>query len=253
MFNRKILNLLRELTISEFKLRDQGTVLGFFWTLLYPFLLFTVLYYLFTKWMGKFVDDFGFYLLIGIVQWRFFADGTSYALSIIVRRGDLVKNLNFPKIILVLSSIFTILISHILEWLVLLFFFLLFGKTFSLTIFYLPLVIFIELILIIGISLFLSLSFVYYRDIDRIWSILITIGFFLTPIFYSLSIISERKRVLLLLNPMTHIISSTRACVLYKTTPPLSNLFIIFLGSLILLIVGYDIFRRKESHFVELL
>lgn len=253
MFNKKYLNLLRELTFSEFKLRDQGTVLGFFWTLLYPLLLFLVLFFLFTKWMGKFVDDFGFYLLIGIVQWRFFADGTSNTLSIIVRRGELVKNFNFPKVILIFSSVFTILISHLLEWCALLFFLLLFGRAFALTIFYLPLVIFTELIFIIGISLSLSLFFVYYRDIDRIWSILVTIGFFLTPIFYSLSIISEPKRTILLLNPMTHIISSTRACVLYKSIPPLSNLFAVFLLGILLLIIGYNIFKRKEGSFAELL
>ena len=138
LFTKRSLNLIKELTIAEFKLRDQGSVLGFLWTLLHPLLVFIVLYFLFSKWTGRFVEDYKGYLLIGIVQWNFFASTITYAMDVLVRRRELVKSLNFPKEILVLSTVMTGLISHILEFLVLFTFLFIIGNTFTLKALFLP-------------------------------------------------------------------------------------------------------------------
>ena len=109
------LELLWSLTWTDFKLRDQGSVLGFLWTLLHPALIFTVLYLLFTKWMGRLVDGFAAYLLIGIVQYQFFEKSTSYALTSLRRKTLLVRNFKFPREILVFASVGSVFISYLLE------------------------------------------------------------------------------------------------------------------------------------------
>ncbi|OGS22116.1 MAG: hypothetical protein A3J83_03860 [Elusimicrobia bacterium RIFOXYA2_FULL_40_6] len=251
--NNKYLNLLSEMSVSEFKLKDQSTILGFFWTLLNPLLMFTVLYLLFTKWMGKFVENYPLYLIIGIIQWSFFASATSYALSSLVRRSDLVKNLKFPYEIIIFSSIFSILISHLLEFAVLLVFLVAIGVKITLNIFFLPLIIITALSFAVSISLPLAMLFVYYRDIERIWNILTMAGFFLTPIFYTLSVISPERQFLLLFNPMTHIINATRSCLIYNKMPDLVNLLIIFMASLFLIAITIKIFKKNEQNFAEIL
>ena len=69
------------LTVSEFLLREQSSVVGFLWTLLQPLLLFSVLYGLFTRWMTPRADGYAAYLLIGIVQYGFFNSGSTMGLS----------------------------------------------------------------------------------------------------------------------------------------------------------------------------
>lgn len=251
IFNKKSLNLIKELTIAEFKLRDQGSLLGFFWTLLHPLLIFFVLYFLFSKWTGRFVGGFKGYLLIGIIQWNFFAGSTAYATDVLVRRRDIVKNLNFPKEILVVSSILTGLISHIFEFLVLFIFLFFIGERFTVQIFILPLIILVQLTLILSISLLISALYIYYRDLLRIWQILLMLGFFVTPIFYSLSMLSGKMQRLLLFNPLTIIIASTRAILIGTAAVPIFNLIIVFLVSFAFLIISYAIFKRLSKWFSE--
>lgn len=251
IFNKKSLNLIKELTIAEFKLRDQGSILGFLWTLLHPLLVFIVLYLLFSKWTGKFVDNFGGYLLIGIVQWNFFAGTTTYVMDVLVRRRELMKNLSFPKEILIISTVLTSLASHILEFLVLLVFLFFIGNAFTLKALLLPLIMLIELMLIIAVSFVISTLYLFYRDIARIWQILLMLGFFATPVFYSLSMLSAKMQRLLLLNPLANIINSTRAALLGTFNINISSLIFTLIFSLGLLILAYSIFRKQSKWFAE--
>jgi ABC-type polysaccharide/polyol phosphate export permease len=203
-------NLLWELTRTDFKLRDQGTVLGFLWTLLHPALMFVVLYLLFTKWVGKFVDNYAAYLIIGIVQWQFFEKATSFSLSSLRRKAMLARNFKFPKEIIVLSSVGCVFWSYLLELAVLLLFLFCLGIRPSLCWLALPCAVCGNLLLTLGASLSLSLLAVLYEDIERIWSILTLIGFYMTPIFYPLSILTPGRQELLKLNPMLHVIDAFR-------------------------------------------
>ena len=249
--SKQYFNLLKSISISEFKLRDQGTVLGFFWALLYPLCMFLVLHAVFSKWMGSRVENFPSYLLVGIVLWNFFTTSTSNALNIITRKAELVKNINFPKEILVMASVFSVFISFLVELVILLVFLMFLGIRYTIFIAYLPFIVIIELFFVMGISLLLVPLHVHYRDIERIWSILIMLGFFLTPIFYPLSIIAENKQRLMMINPMLHIITAARDCLLYQASPNLIVLSLLLLLGIILMGLGYFIFKKMEDTFAE--
>lgn len=249
---KEYLNLLNGMGISEFKLRDQGTFLGFLWTLLYPLSMFLVLYAIFSKWMGTHVQGFPGYLLVGIVLWNFFVNSVANSLSIISRKSDLVRNLNFPKEILVISSVCSIFISFIIEIIILLLFLLFLGTRYSLYIFYFPVVLLIEIILSLGVSFVLACLHVYYRDVERIWAIVSMLGFFLTPIFYPLSIIARDKQKIMLFNPMLHVIESARNCLLYQKAPHLGNILLVLAISIVIFFTGYYFFKKKESEFAEI-
>jgi lipopolysaccharide transport system permease protein len=115
----------------------------------------------------------------------------------------------------------------------------------------LPLVMIIEFIMVLGISLALGALNVFYRDFYQIWEIVLQLGFFLSPIFYDPNIIPERYRFYYSLNPMTRIIESTREILFYNTLPTAFDLATPLLASLVLLAIGYLIFRRLEPRFAE--
>ena len=251
MFIKKYWNMVWEIAVAEFRSKDQGTILGFLWTLIHPLIYFFVLYNLFSKWMGSHIQDFPLYLIIGIVQWNFFAAGTSNSINSIVRYGAYVKSVNFPKAILVFASVLSTLFSHILELLILIIFWVVIKGNPNLMALWLIPILILNIYLIIAISFILATIGVYFLDINRIWGIFTNIGFFLTPIFYTLELISPAKRNIILLNPMTHIIQSSRDILIDGKLFKMNGFIYVFVFSSILLIFGYLAFKKLENHFIE--
>src|SRR5262252_6752752 len=99
--SKKNRSLLRELVVTDFKLRYQGSALGYLWSLLRPLFLFAILYTVFGYYLkiGNSIEHFPLYLLLGIVLWGFFVESTTQGLTAIVSRGDLIRKVNFPKYI----------------------------------------------------------------------------------------------------------------------------------------------------------
>lgn len=254
ILDRKYLNLIKEQTIAEFKLKEQDSILGYAWTLLHPIFTFIILYSVFSRWAGQHMENFAAYLLVGIVQWNFFSEATSTSLSILVRRSNLIRNVNFDRKSLVISSILTIFLSHLIELLILLILLFILGKLIiSLSFLFLPIVLIIQLLLVVGVSLLISISYVQFRDIERIWRILVMLGFFITPVFYSISILPEYMQKVVTFNPLTHILTATRTILLYGGIPSLSNLYITFLFCLTIFSLAYLMFKKIEPYISEVI
>lgn len=198
------------LTRVEWRLRQQSTFLGFFWTLLNPALMFAVLYGLFVKWLGRAQGDYAVFLLVGIVEWNFFASATSQALSSLLRRGPLLKNYPLSPAIPALASVLSVYFSHLLELAALAALLAFMQGGISVSWLWLLAIDLSYLALAAGSGLILSGLYVFYSDLERIWSIMLTAGFFLTPVFYPLSVITPEKSRLLALSPLTAVLESSR-------------------------------------------
>lgn len=217
-------DLLRMLTWTEFRLRDQGTWIGFVWTLLHPLFIFLILYGIFTHWMAPRVPNYAAYLLIGIVQWNFFAVATGAGLTSLRRKAGLLANYSFPPIFVVLASVGAVLVSHVMEWAVLLGALLCLGVAPALGWLLLPVVIAAELSLVCGLACLLAALSLDFRDLDRIWGIVLYALFFMTPVFYTFDVIGVSGRRFLELNPMTAIIEATRALLFGGSIPAMKML-----------------------------
>lgn len=239
-----------ELAFSDFRLRDQGTILGFLWTLLYPLLFFCVLYTIFADWMKQ-IQDFPLYMLIGMVQWNFFSGATGASILSIMRYSNFVKSIAFPKECIVYASVIAVLFSHVLELSILIIFCAIIKGFISIYVFFLIPILILTVYLTIGVSLLLSLIGVFFLDMSRIWSIITTMGFFLTPIFYSLDMLTPFKRNVILLNPMAHIIKASREILLDGKFPELQGLLYAFVVATIFFVIGYILFKKFEGYFVE--
>ncbi|MEK7817355.1 MAG: ABC transporter permease, partial [Actinomycetota bacterium] len=109
----KYWGLVRELTLTDFKLKYQGSLLGYLWSLAKPLMLFGVLLVVFTKFfrLGGTIPNYPVYLLLGVVLWTYFVESTFSTMSSIVGRGDLLRKVYCPRIILPISTSMTALVT----------------------------------------------------------------------------------------------------------------------------------------------
>jgi ABC-2 type transport system permease protein len=166
-------SLVRELAITDFKLKYQGSLIGYLWSLVKPLAIFGVLYLVFTVFVriGSGIDNYPLYLLVGIVLWSYFAEATSIALHSIVDRGDLIRKVYFPKFILLIASSISATITLFLNLAIIVIFMALsnVGPTLKMLLF--PLILLELYSLALGVSLLLSSLYVRFRDLWHLWDV----------------------------------------------------------------------------------
>lgn len=261
VFSKQNRALLSELVRTDFKLRYQGSVLGYAWSLLRPLLIFCILYVVFVRFLklGNEVPHFPVYLLLGIVIWNFFNEMTVQSLGSIVGRGDLIRKIRIPRWIIVFSSSLSALINLLLNLVVVVVFMILNHVDILGTIVLLPIILFEVYLFALGLSLFLSALFVKFRDVGYIWEVVLQAGFYLTPILYPLSRITNLTlQKFIFMNPMAQTIQDARYAVVTHQTPTIYQVFdggwyklIPFAAVLILLVGGLAFFKKESKYFAE--
>jgi lipopolysaccharide transport system permease protein len=242
--------LIRNLTVVDLKNRYQNTALGFFWSLLSPFLLAMVLYFIFSHLFGS-EENFAINLLVGIMSWRFFTNGTSASLGAIVGKPSLVTRVYIPRQILVLSNTLANLISSLLEFIVLLpILFVLLGHL-PVTVLLFPVVHLVYFWFIFGAGLLLSALYVYFRDLNQIWEVLITVLFFCSPIIYPLTIVPAYLMPYYRLNPVTQFIAIYRDVMVAGDLPALFSIVVVIGFAIAAYLVGSFAFSKLQRRFAE--
>ncbi len=242
--------LIRNLTMAELKNRYQNTSLGFFWSILNPFLFAMVLWFVFRNLFRQ-EENFAANLLVGIVAWRFFSIGTNSSLYSIVGKPSLVTKVFIPRQILVLSNALSILISSFLEFLVLLPIIFILNKYMPATVFLFPIIHLIFFWLIFGGGLLLSALFVYFRDLNQIWEVLINALFFCSPIIYPLSAVPAYLMPYYMLNPVTQYIVIYRQVLVAGDMPSLKGLIFVIVVGMATYLAGSFVFNKLQRRFAE--
>lgn len=251
--------ILREMVSTDFKVRYQGSVLGYLWSLLKPLFLFAILYIVFTYIipLGKGVEHYPVYLLIGVVLWNFFTEATLQGASSIVARGDLIRKISIPRYLVVIASSVSAFINLCLSLVVVLIFALLNGVVPSLQWLLLFPLLLQLFALALGISFLLSSLYVKFRDITYIWEIFLQAGFYATPIIYPLSLVPDHLHKWFFLNPMAQIIQDARYVIVTEASPTIwQTVHSIFVISPIVIVVvvafmGGTYFRSHSKYFAE--
>jgi len=247
----KTKGILFNFAISDLKIRYRNSALGVLWSLVEPLLLLGVMFIVFSTMFKQEIPNFPIYLLLGIISWNFFKNGTSIALASLKNRSSLITQIYFPRSIPGLSSGVTSSIMLLNEILVLGIFMVAFNFLPPITIIFLPLVFLLEFFLIIGISLPLSVLNVKYKDVEFIWGIFLQAGFFLTPVFYQFDMLPENVRNILQFSPMVQIVTMAHHVVLYGTIPSVNSILYAVASTLMITIIGYVIFRKLQARIVE--
>ncbi|MGI0057239.1 MAG: ABC transporter permease [Nitrosarchaeum sp.] len=238
-------------SFNEVKLRYRNSVLGFVWSFLEPLLMLSILYFVFTNIIQTKIENYPLYLLLGLIIWYMFSRATTLGLSSLSDRVGILKTIYIRKEIIVISACLTSFIMMLFEFAALGVFMAVFQFVPPITIVLLPLLLVSLFFLSLGVSFFLSIMNVHFKDIKFIWQVILQAGFFLSPIIYSLETFPENLRQILLLNPMVPLLDTAHQLVLYNSLPTFTT--IVFLISLTIGVFfsGFLVFKIKSKYIVE--
>ncbi len=206
------------------------------------------------------------YLLSGLLGWNFFSQALVGSVHSILGNASIVKKVAFPWVLLTMSAVLAAFVNYLISLLLLIPALLVFKVPMGTSLLFLPLITVILLLLATGLGLIVAAGNVYFRDIEHLLGIVLQLGFFLTPIIYSLTTISDlignktgtnssRAEIflgILRINPMTWVVSASQDVIAYHH-PPGHWLGLIYSAafSLVALAVGILVFEKLQSHFAE--
>jgi ABC-2 type transport system permease protein len=249
--------------VTEFRLKFFGSVLGYFWQLMRPLMLFGVLYIVFTEFvrLGGGVDFYPVVLLTGIVIYTFFAEVTAASVTSVINRENLVRKIQFPRMVIPISVVLTSLFNFVLNFAAIFLFMLLAGVELRWSwLQFIPLILFLAL-MCTGIAMALSALFVRYRDIGPIWDVVLPITFYGSPVLYPIEVVGERSMTVqhyLMCNPLAVVLQQTRHALIDPNAPSAAQAIggaprlLIPLGIVVVIcVVGYFVFERSAPSIAE--
>ena len=222
----KTKGILFNFAIFDLKVKYRNSILGILWSLIEPLLLLGVLFVVFSTIFKFDIENFPIYLLLGIITWNFFKNGTAIALGSITNRSAFVSQIYFPRVIPGLSAGLTASLQLMTELIILAVFMVILDFTPSITIIYLIPIFLLELMLIMGLALPLSVLNAKFKDVEFIWGVVLQAGFFLTPIIYQFDMLPETVRSILQFSPMVQIVTMAHHVTLYGELPSMNSILI---------------------------
>ena len=238
-------DLLRLLVINSIKTRYRRSLLGVVWTLLNPLMMTLVLTIAFTTIMRFDVKTYPVYLLSGLISWNFFSQTTLQTNNTLVWGSGLLKRVYIPRTIFAVSVLGNGLMNFTLALFPLTIVMLIFGHPLKVTLLLLPIPLLFTAMFTLGVALMVSTLSVFYTDVVDIYNIFLSIWFYLTPVFYPISILPPRVAAILKWNPMSQLLELFRALIYYGEFPSLSSIAITGAFSVLFLTIGWLVFTKR--------
>jgi ABC-2 type transport system permease protein len=259
---RRLLHLSVTLAVMEFKLRFFGSVLGYLWQLMRPLLLFGVLYAVFTQFvkLGAGIQYYPAILLTGIVLFTFFSDATARSVTAVLDRENLVRKIEFPRLVVPIAVILLAYFNLVLNLLAVLVFVLLTGVDVRVEWLALPLLLIPLGMFASGLAMLLSALYVRFRDVQPIWEVLLQVAFYGSPILYVIAQLpSEQLRHLVIwFNPLATILVQARHWLIDQSAPTASEVaggveYLLIPAAIILGVfaLGFWVFNREAPRIAE--
>lgn len=247
--------LLYFFTWRDIKVRYKQTIIGILWAVIQPFLTMVV----FSVFFGKFAKipsegiPYPIFVYAGLLPWTYFSESLTRATDSVVSDANLIRKIYFPRLITPLSASLSALIDFFISFGILLFLMAYYQFMPAKGIILFPVLAFFTFLCSAGVGFWLSALNVMYRDIRYAVPFIVRLGLFLTPVIYPVSIVSQKYRWILYLNPMTGIIEGCRAFLLGYKSVPVFGLFLSMVTVLIFFISGAFFFRKMEKSFADVI
>lgn len=253
--NRK---LILQMTKRDFKNKSLGSFLGIVWSFIQPTVFILVIWYVFEMgFKSKPMGDFPFILWLasGMILWLFFSESFSSATNSIFEYSYLVKKVKFRVSMLPIVKILSSLIVHLFFVIFLFIMFFIYGIIPGMYAFQLVYYLFATIVLLLGLSWITSAINLFFKDISQIVQIILQIGFWFTPIFWSLKMVPEKYQFIFRLNPLYYLTMGYRDSMINKVwfweNPGLTIYFWCF--TLLVFAIGSILFRKLRPHFADVL
>ena len=237
---------------KELRARYKGSALGFLWAFLNPLFMLLVYSIVFSYVLRINIPHQSYvaFLFVGLIPWTFFTGSIQQSTNVFITNNNLIKKVYFPREILPLSMVLTNMVNALLSFVIVFGSFVVLGVGFTPAMFWFPVILLIEFILVTALALFISSMTVYLRDLEHIMPILLTALMYLTPVLYPSEYVPERFLWIFRINPMMHIIDAYRNTMLYGKMPGIGLLYAFILGA-VMLIGATLLFDRLQKRFAE--
>ena len=229
----------------------KKSILGILWSFLNPILQVIIFVIILPFILKTKEENFLIFVLCGVIPWNWFASSVNLATTAITSEEGLIRKIYFPRYMLPLSITISTCVNFLISIIIIFVCAFITHLTITWHIIFLPLLVLIEFILIYAISLLVSALNVFARDIQFIVQFGINLLFYATPVLYNTDVFPVSVKWIFKLNPLSQIILSFKDIFYYHSIPQLGNLFIVLLGSIILLIICRLLFNKLSKKFAE--
>lgn len=243
--------LLKNNVKKDIRGRYKQSVLGVIWTFLNPLLQLAVYAFIFPLILKTTQPYYVIFVCVGLIPWTFFTATISQSTWAVVGNGNIVKKVYFPREILPISIVTSNMVNFLISTIIIIAFCLGYGLGISKYVVFYPIILAIQYIFQLGISFILSAITVYFRDLEHFVQIILMLLFYATPIVYAGESIPEAFKFIIDYNPMAHIINAYRDIFYNQVRPDLSSLAMVLGISIILVIIGYFLFKKLQKGFAE--
>jgi ABC-type polysaccharide/polyol phosphate export permease len=252
-------DLIRNFVVRDLRGRYVGSFMGFFWSVIHPLVLLTSYYFVFKVILkvetpaDSGTKNFALFLFCSILPWLFFSDTLQRSSTVIIDNANLVTKTIFPTEILPLTVLLAGLVNHLIGFAILLgIIFWVLGKV-SIFILLVPVYLIVLMLFTLGLAWFIASLNVFVRDTSQVLTVILTFWFWFTPIFYTGNKVPEKFRWIVRCNPLAHIVTGYRSCLLRMMMPDLRALTFLALASLAVFVAGGLFFRYIKREFVDVL
>lgn len=253
--------LIKQFSEREILSRYKGSFLGIFWSFITPLIMITVYTFVFSvvfkgRWGIDASDnkfEFAVIMFCGLTVYNIFNEVINRSPMLIVSNVNYVKKVIFPLEILPATALISTLVHALINMVILIIATNIFVKTSSWTIILAFLVLVPLLMFVLGLSLLVSSLGVYIRDLSNTVGLITTVLFYITPIFYPISAVPEFLRPYMYINPLTSVVENFRSVVIWGNAPDWNGLLINFVVSYVILSIGYNVFKKVQRGFSDVL
>lgn len=245
---RRFFEVVRELALTDFRLKYNDSVLGYAWSMLSPLTMLGIYYFVFRFLLGERTPGYEVYLLVGVVYWAFVQDCTFSGLTALAARAGVLRAIHVPVLLVVAAGGMSAVITIAINSVVLVVALLLMGRLSPM--FPLAVVPILSLVLFsLGVSLLVALAWVRFRDMGLLWSIVLQAGFWLTPVVYMVR--NPGFEEILYLNPVARCLYLIRWFLVYRYLPSARFVLITVVLCAGFFYLALRLFRRYEDRIPE--
>jgi ABC-type polysaccharide/polyol phosphate export permease len=245
------IELLQHLVWRDYSLRYKQSVLGLLWSLLLPLSQLLVLVFLFQAVVPLNIEAYPAFVFCAILPWGWFSSSLSSACGLFINNRDLIRHPNFTPASLTSINTLSNLIAFLASLPLLLVVLVMYGRPLTPALPLLPLLLLIQGVLTSGLSLIVATWNAFYRDVQHVVILTLTLLFYLTPVFYRPQAVTKQYQIVYQLNPLAVLIKAYRAIFFEGVYPSLPSLLYATLASTTIYVCGYMIYRRLQHDIID--
>ncbi len=254
-YRKFIINSIQRDIVSRFSRSSVGGL----WMILHPLVQVSMYAIVLSAVLGAKLEtissdySYAIYITSGIVAWSLFSGIINSCVSLFIKNANLMKKMVFPKIALPIITLGVNLVNFFFLLIAVVIIFLLLKHFPGPNIFWIIPVTIVLITLALSLGLIAGILNVFVRDVSVVMPIVLQLGFWFTPIIYPVSILPDRFKFWLNFNPMFPVVEAFHDVLAYRNSPDLLSLLSVFIFSLILLFIGFFLFKKASPEMVDVL